>query len=82
MPKEDNARACRNCGRMQPESLLNKEGRCQTCGPSGGGERARDPSESGPYGKPEAKGTKRTDDAGDAGDKANGGEGTNAEDQG
>lgn len=79
--KEDNARACRNCGRMQPESLLNKEGRCQTCGPSAGGERARDPSESGPYGEPKRRTAKETDgDGGDAG--ATDGEGTNAEDQG
>jgi ribosomal protein L37E len=45
MAKEDTARACRNCGRMQPESLLNKEGRCQTCGPSDTPVRAADPSE-------------------------------------
>lgn len=52
MPKEESYRACRNCGRNQPESLLNKEGRCPTCGPSDTPERAADPSDVGPHGKP------------------------------
>ncbi len=57
MPNDDPARACRNCGRMQPESLLNKEGRCQTCGTSDTTPAAADPSEVGPHGEQE------TDDA-------------------
>jgi hypothetical protein len=50
MPNAERYAGCRNCGRMQPQSLLNKEGRCQTCGPSDTPERAADPSEVGPHG--------------------------------
>jgi predicted ATP-dependent serine protease len=81
MVKDDPARACRNCGRMQPQSLLNKEGRCETCGTSDTPERAADPSEVGPHGAPKGRAAKESADAdGDAG--ATDGEGTNAEDQG
>ena len=52
MASDETYRSCRNCGRNQPESLLNKEGRCPTCGPSDTPERAPDPSETGPHGEP------------------------------
>ena len=53
MPTEERHAGCRNCGRMQPQSSLNKEGRCPTCGTSDTPDTTRDPSEVGPHGAQE-----------------------------
>ena len=69
MSPEERYRSCRNCGRVQPESLLNREGRCPTCGDSETPARAPDPSETGPHGGRGRGGAdKGDDDKGDAGD--------------
>jgi hypothetical protein len=65
MPTDERYVECRNCRRMQPPSLINKEGRCQTCGPSETPVTAADPSEVGPHGEQEAEGTEGQPPAGE-----------------
>jgi len=65
MTQEERYAGCRNCGRMQPQSLLNKEGRCRTCGDSQTTPAAADPSEVGPHGAQESEATEEQPPAGD-----------------
>ncbi len=81
MATEERARSCRNCGRNQPESLLNKEGRCQTCGPSDTPDTTRDPKEHGTHGEPKRRATKEKDAEGED-TVADAGKDAEGEDQG
>ncbi len=49
---------CVNCRRIRPESLLNKEGRCETCGTRETEPAAADPKQVGPHGEAKGQGAK------------------------
>lgn len=65
MGEEERTAACRNCGRNQPLSALNKEGRCETCGSSETVSDAPDPSEVGPHGLASKKADEEPEEGGE-----------------
>lgn len=64
MANEERYRECRNCGRNQPESKLNREGRCETCGPSDTPERAPESNEPAEAKGKSKKGSEETEESG------------------